>query len=97
MASQLTYLWNAQRVSAKPFRSLLFTHADGRVGKMLEEQVWSKSKARWGGTEWWDGREMDGLWLGPGKEGGFGLLCFSRPFGFSWSELTCVPLTYRRR
>ena len=64
MASQLGYLWNVQRTAPKPFRSLLFTHLDQRLGDNLEASVWSKANGRWLTTEWWDGKELDGLWKG---------------------------------
>lgn len=62
MASQLGYLWNIQRTAAKPFRSLVFTHLDQRLGQNLEASIWSKANGRWQTTEWWDGRDLDDLW-----------------------------------
>jgi tRNA (guanine9-N1)-methyltransferase len=64
MASQLSYLYNNHRSSSKPFRSVLLTHLDGKLKTRLEEGYWQKAKDRWRGLEWWDGKEMDGLWSG---------------------------------
>lgn len=68
MGSQLGYLWNIQRTAAKPFRSLVFTHLDQRLGQNLENAIWSKADGRWKTTEWWDGKDLDELWREAGSE-----------------------------
>lgn len=65
MGSQLGYLYNSHRLAAKPFRSVLLTHLDGRLADRLELIYWKDAKARWLGTEWWDGkRDINELWTG---------------------------------
>ena len=65
----MAYVYNAHRHSAIPFRSLLITHLDQRLQERLQKGFWEQSNGRrWAGTEWWDEKEMDGLWKGEADE-----------------------------
>lgn len=69
MGSQMAYVYNAHRHSAIPFRSLLITHLDQRLQERLQKSFWDQSnQKRWAGTEWWDEKELDGLWKGESAE-----------------------------
>ncbi|KAL7411521.1 guanine-1-methyltransferase-domain-containing protein [Mrakia frigida] len=68
MGGQMAYVYNAHRHSAIPFRSLLMTHLDQRLLERLEKGFWEQAGSRrWAGTEWWDGKELDGLWKREGE------------------------------
>lgn len=64
MSTQITYLYNIHTMSQTPFNSLLFTHLNGRLLERLHKAHWQTNPNRWAGTEWWDGKELDQLWLG---------------------------------
>ncbi|CED85140.1 Uncharacterized conserved protein [Phaffia rhodozyma] len=68
MSTQISYLYNIHTVSHTPFNSLLFTHLDGRLSERLYKAHFDNSRNRWSGTEWWDGQELDRLWLPPNEK-----------------------------
>jgi tRNA (guanine9-N1)-methyltransferase len=60
LCSQLAYVYNTNRRSPNPFRSLLFTSLNGRTLSKLEKLNDAAYK-RWAGTEWWS-ESYDKLW-----------------------------------